>query len=58
MAGRSRVEQLRIQAEGELGGAGYMRQFAAASKGAIAARFAALACCEEANSSYLSALIA
>jgi len=58
MAGRDRVEQLRIQAEGELGGADYMQQFAAASEGAVAARFASLACCEEANSSYLSALIA
>ena len=58
MAGRGRVAQLRIQAEGELGGADYMRQFAAGSQGAIAARFASLACCEEANSRYLSALIA
>jgi hypothetical protein len=58
MAGRSRAEQLRVQAEGELGGAGYMRQFAAAHRGAVAARFASLACCEEANSSYLSTLIA
>jgi hypothetical protein len=58
MAGRDRAEQLRIQAEGELGGADYMRQFAAASEGAVAARFASLACCEEANSRYLSALIA
>ena len=57
MAGRSRVEQLRIQSEGELGGAEYMRQFAAASSGAVAARFASLACCEEANSRYLSRLI-
>jgi len=57
MAGRSRADQLRIQAEGELGGADYMRQFAAASRGAVAARFASLACCEEANSRYLSALI-
>ncbi len=57
MLGRSRVEQLRIQADGELGGADYMRQFAAASEGAVAARFASLACCEEANSRYLSNLI-
>jgi hypothetical protein len=34
-----------------------MRQFAAASRGTVAARFASLACCEEANSRYLSALI-
>ena len=31
MAGRSRSEQLRIQAEGELSGADYMRQFSEAS---------------------------
>jgi hypothetical protein len=58
MAGRNRAEQLRIQSEGELGGADYMRQFAAAHAGAVAARFASLACCEEANSRYLRALIA
>lgn len=57
MAGRSRAEQLRIQAEGELGGADYMRQFAAATEGAVAARFASLASCEEANSKFLSVLI-
>lgn len=57
MAGRSRAEQLRIQAEGELGGADYMRQFAAAGRGAVAARFVSLACCEEANSRFLSTLI-
>ena len=57
MAGRSRAEQLRVQSAGELGGADYMRQFAAASTGAVAARFASLACCEEANSRYLSTLI-
>jgi hypothetical protein len=57
MAGRTRAEQLRVQSEGELGGADYMRRFAAASRGAVAARFASLACCEEANSRYLSTLI-
>jgi len=34
-----------------------MRQFAEATNGAVAARFASLALCEEANSRYLSALI-
>ncbi len=58
MAGRNRTQQLKIQSEGELGGADYMRQFAAANQGAVAARFASLACCEEANARYLSALIA
>jgi hypothetical protein len=57
MEGRSRREQLRIQAEGELGGADYMRQFADATAGAISARFASLALCEEANSRFLSELI-
>jgi hypothetical protein len=57
MTGRSRFEQFRIQSQGELGGADYMRQFAAASRGAVAARFTSLACCEEANSRYLSTLI-
>lgn len=57
MAGRTRAEQLRIQAEGELGGADYMRQFAAAAQGAVAARFASLALCEEANSTFLRELI-
>jgi hypothetical protein len=57
MAGLSRTEQLRIQAEGEMGGADYMGQFAAASEGAVAARFESLALCEEANSKYLFRLI-
>jgi len=57
MAGRSRAEQLRIQSEGELGGADYMRQFAQATSGAAAARFTSLALCEEANSQFLSALL-
>jgi hypothetical protein len=57
MEGRSRQEQLRIQSEGELGGADYMRQFADATAGAISARFASLAMCEEANSRFLSELI-
>ena len=57
MDGRSRREQLRIQSEGELGGADYMRQFADATAGAISARFASLALCEEANSRFLSELI-
>ncbi|MGD8417620.1 MAG: hypothetical protein PVH91_11220 [Pseudomonadales bacterium] len=57
MDGRPRKEQLRIQSEGELGGADYMRQFAAATAGAISARFASLAVCEEANSRFLSELI-
>ena len=57
MAGRSRAEQLRIQAQGELGGADYMRQFSAATDGAISARFASLALFEESNSRFLSTLI-
>ena len=57
MAGLSRTEQLRVQAEGEMGGAGYMSQFAAASEGAVAARFESLALCEGANSKYLFRLI-
>jgi hypothetical protein len=57
MAGRSRAEQLRIQAEGELGGADYMRQFSAVSEGAVAAGFAALSALEESNSRFLSVLI-
>ena len=57
MAGKTRTDQLRIQAEGELGGAGYMSQFAAATEGAVSARFESLACCEEANSRFLSRLI-
>ena len=57
MSGLERSEQLRVQAEGELGGADYMRQFAAATQGAVAARFESLACCEEANSKFLSALV-
>jgi hypothetical protein len=57
MAGKTRTDQLRIQAEGELGGAGYMSQFAAATQGAVSARFESLAYCEEANSRFLSRLI-
>lgn len=57
MAGRTRTDQLRIQAEGEMGGAGYMSQFAAATEGAVSARFESLACCEEANSRFLRRLI-
>ena len=57
MKGRSRIEQLRIQSEGELGGADYMRQFSEAFEGAVSARFASLALCEEANSMFLSELI-
>lgn len=57
LAGRSREEQLRIQSEGELGGADYMRQFAEATDGAVSARFASLAFCEEANSKFLAALL-
>ena len=57
MDGLSRTEQLRVQAEGEMGGAGYMSQFAAASEGAVAARFESLALCEEANSKFLFRLI-
>ena len=52
-----RNEQLRVQAAGELGGADYMRQFAAASRGAVAARFESLALCEETNAKFLSTLI-
>ncbi|MCZ6641843.1 MAG: hypothetical protein O7F71_09735 [Gammaproteobacteria bacterium] len=57
MAGRTRTEQLRIQAEGELGGADYMRQFSEATEGAVSAHFASLASLEEANSRFLSVLI-
>lgn len=57
MAGQERTEQLRRQAAGELGGADFLRQFAAAHSGAIAAQFEALAYYEEANSSFLSNLI-
>jgi len=57
MEGLSRTEQLQIQAEGEMGGSGYMSQFAEAAEGAIAARFASLALLEEANSKFLSELI-
>ena len=57
MAGRSRTEQLRIQSEGELGGADFMQQFASANTGAVAARFQSLAVCEEANSRFLAALL-
>lgn len=58
MAGRPRSEQLRIQSEGELGGADFMQQFAEANSGAVAARFLSLSACEEANSRFLAALIA
>lgn len=57
LAGHDRPEQLRRQAEGELGGASFLRQFAGAHSGAIAAQFEALAFYEEANSSFLSNLI-
>ena len=57
MRGHDRKEQLRIQAEGELGGADYMRQFSQATNGAVSARFAALAHYEESNSVFLSVLI-
>ena len=56
MHGLSREEQLRVQAEGELGGADYMRQFAAATQGAVAARFESLVLCEETNAKFLSKL--
>ncbi|MEM9620292.1 MAG: hypothetical protein AAF993_01500 [Pseudomonadota bacterium] len=57
MEGQERSEQLRRQADGELGGAEFLLQFAAASDGAVAAQFEALACCEEANAKFLRALI-
>lgn len=57
MDGLSRTEQLRVQAEGEMGGSGYMNQFAESTQGAVAARFASLALCEEANSTFLFRLI-
>ncbi|MEM8561130.1 MAG: hypothetical protein AAGF57_02795 [Pseudomonadota bacterium] len=56
--GQDRREQLRRQAEGELGGATFLRQFAQAHSGATAAQFEALAFYEEANSSFLNFLIA
>ena len=49
---QAEAESRAEKAEGELGGADYMRQFAAATEGAVAARFESLACCEEANSSF------
>lgn len=58
MEGRTRSDQLRVQSEGELGGADFMQQFAAANSGAVAARFTSLAACEEANSKFLAALLA
>ncbi|MEM7016927.1 MAG: hypothetical protein AAF512_06240 [Pseudomonadota bacterium] len=57
LAGRSRIEQFRIQSEAELGGADFMGQFAAANTGAVAARFTSLSACEEANSKFLAALV-
>ena len=57
MAGQERSEQLRRQAEGELGGANFLREFASAHSGAVAAQFEALAFYEEANSSFLNHLI-
>lgn len=51
--GHSRSELFRIQSEGELGGAGFMRQFA---DRAVAARFRSLAACEEADSQFLETL--
>ena len=57
MAGHDRAEQLRREAEGGLGGAGFLRQFASAHSGAIAGQFEALAHYEEANSSFLNNLI-
>ena len=57
LEGRSRVEQWRIQSEGELGGADFMQQFASANSGAVAARFKSLAACEEANSIFLAGLL-
>ena len=54
--GLSRTDQLRVQAEGELGGADLLRQFAAATQGAVSARFAALAVSEESNATYLRVL--
>ena len=57
MADLSRTEQLRVQAEGEMGGSGYMSLFAEAAAGAVAARFESLAMLEEANAKYLSRLI-
>lgn len=57
MEGRSRLEQFRIQSEGEQGGADFMEQFASANVGAVAARFKSLAACEEANSKFLGAVL-
>ena len=57
LAGRTRNEQLRIQAEGEMGGADLMHRFSAAAEGAVAARFAALALYEESNSRFLRVLV-
>lgn len=56
--GKARSEQLRIQSEGELGGADFMQQFADANTGAVKARFASLAACEQANSKFLAELLA
>ena len=57
MASRSRNDQFRIQAEGEMGGADLMNQFAAETTGAASARYSALALYEESNSVFLRSLI-
>ena len=56
LEGQDRKEQFRRQADGELGGADFLRQFRQMYGGAIAARFEALALGEEANSKFLSVL--
>lgn len=56
LKGLDRKTQFQLQADGELGGANFMRQFRQAHRGAIAAQFEALALGEEANSKFLSVL--
>ncbi len=58
LEGMDRKEQFRRQAAGELGGADFLRQFGAAYSGAVAAQFEALALGEEANSKFLTVLVA
>ena len=56
-AGRSRRDQLRLQADGESGGVEVLQKLAAAATGAAAARYAALALLEESNAVFLRSLL-
>ena len=57
LEGRSRREQLQLQAEGELGGVDLLKQLSGAATGAVAARYAALALCEASNAAFLRSLL-